>query len=302
MISTDQISELRRVFDGEVLENEPMSNQTTLKIGGNADLLLKPISKEGIVEAIKFFEESSIPYMALGRGSNLLVGDEGIRGAVIAMKYGLDHISYEDDLVTAGASYDWPKLTLDTIKAGLQGLEATAGIPATVGGAIMMNAGAYGTEVFDVITEVEVIRDHQFISLKKEEINYGYRHTDLTDDIILQGTFQLNKIENIDEVLEKRKQLLAERNASQPLNKPCVGSVFKNPDDDHAGRLIEACELKGFSNGNVQVSPKHANFFVNTGGGTAKEMMDLIKMVQQKVEEKFSVRLEMEVKKIGSGF
>lgn len=294
--------ELKKVFDGEILLNEPMSSYTTLKIGGPADIFLKPASKKGIIKAVEFLENNNIPYMAFGRGSNLLVGDDGIPGVVIAMNFGLDYLDFKDNLIIAGAAYSWAKLVLESIKMGYKGLEGTAGIPASVGGVTIMNAGAYGTEVFDYITEVQVLRKGKLQILKSNEIEFKYRYTNLKNDIVLETTFKLNKTDNIDETLSKRKKLLDQRNSTQPLNKPNVGSLFKNPQGNFAAKLIQDCGLKGYKHGNVQVSDKHANFLINIGGGTAKEMMELIELVQKTVYEKFKIMLEMEVLKVGEGF
>lgn len=301
-ITKKQIKALESLAKGEVLFDEPMSKHTSLRIGGPADVFLRPASKEDITDVMAFIHKEGIEYFALGRGSNLIVGDKGIRGLVIAMKFGMDYLRIKGEDVVVGASYDWPKLTLETIKKGLSGLEPTAGIPASVGGAVFMNAGAYGTEVFNFIQHVEVIREGKPVVLSSDEIEFGYRKTNLETDIILEIKLKLKKMSSPDRLLENRQTLLTKRNEQQPLNQPCVGSVFKNPEGNYAGKLIMDSKLSGKFLGNVQVSAKHANFIVNTGGGKAKDMMALIKIVVETVEKDSGIKLEMEVKKVGQGF
>ena len=296
------VKDIEEIFDGEVLLSEPLSKYTTLKIGGPADIFLVPVSKDGLVRVMKYVVKHKVPYFVLGNGSNLLVGDKGIRGVTFFMKNGFDYINVDNCNVTVGASYSLPKLSLETLKMGLQGLEGTAGIPATIGGAVRMNAGAYQTEMFDLIEEVQVIRNGELLKLKSNDINYRYRHTDLGKDIVIEATFKLNKVDNAQVVLDKRKELLDSRNRAQPVNTLNVGSLFKNPKGDHAARLIEASGLKGHKHGDAQVSDKHANFLINNGNASAKEMMELIEIVQATVYEKFKIRLEMEVQKAGEGF
>ena len=296
------VKDIEEIFDGELLLNEPLSKYTTLKIGGPADIFLKPVSKDGLVRVMKYVIKHKVPFFVLGNGSNLLVGDKGIRGVTIFMKNVFDYLNVDNCNVTVGASYSLPKLSLETLKMGLQGLEGTAGIPATIGGAVRMNAGAYQTEMFDLVEEVQVIRNGELLKLKSSDINYRYRHTDLGKDIVLEATFKLNKVDNAQVVLDKRKELLDSRNNAQPVNTLNVGSLFKNPKGDHAARLIEASGLKGYKHGEAQVSDKHANFLINNRNASAKEMMELIELVKTTVYEKFKIRLEMEVQKAGEGF
>jgi len=297
-----QIQEILSFFRGTVKYNEPLKKHTTLKIGGPADYFFEPADKQDVINLILYHYEHNLPYFVLGKGSNILVGDKGIRGSVIAIRDTLSYMHIEGEYVTAGAGYNLPRLVLDVIEQGLEGIENLGGIPGTVGGAVIMNAGAYQREIFDVITRVECIRAGKHVHLKPEDIEFKYRYTNLTDSVILEITLKLKKALDIEEIKQKRKTLLEKRNQSQPLNKPNAGSIFKNPPNDYAGRLIEACHLKGLQIGGAMVSPKHANFLINEDNATASDMMSLIQKVKTCVFEKFNIALELEVQLIGEGF
>jgi UDP-N-acetylmuramate--alanine ligase len=291
--------DLQALIEGTVLLHEPMQKHTWLKIGGTADVFVKPKNNNDILLALNYASEHNIPYFVLGNGSNLLVGDGGIRGIVIAVADADTYFKQENNLFSVSASYSLPKFVLDSLKLGYEGLEALAGVPATIGGATRMNAGAYGTEIFDCIHSVKFIRHGVVLEKQKNEINFSYRHTEFENDIILETTFSLSKADDIDAVALKRKELLEKRKDAQPLDKPNTGSVFKNPLPQHAGKLIEDAGLKGYAHGHVQVSPKHANFIVNNGGATAKEFRELVNTIIKTVEEKFKVRLHTEVMQVG---
>ena len=203
--------------------------------------------------------------------------------------------------VRAGAGILLPKLVLDLLKEGFTGMEGLGGIPGTLGGAIIMNAGAYGTEIFEFVTDVELIRDGEVYTLSRDQIHYTYRATDLNNDIILEVGFEFER-GDVEIAKERRKELLAKRKNSQPLDRPNAGSIFKNPDGDYAGRLIEVSGLKGTRVGDAVVSEKHANFLVNDGNATASDMMALIKLVQDKVKADHHQELELEIKLLGEGF
>ncbi len=295
------LSALHSTFKGQILLNEPLSNHTWLKIGGPADLFLVPSSKDDVVHAISFCTNHSLPFTILGSGSNVLVGDKGIRGAVIALHKTLDYMNVDGSKVRAGAGILLPKLVLDLLKEGFTGMEGLGGIPGTLGGAIIMNAGAYGTEIFEFVTDVELIRDGEVYTLSRDQIHYTYRATDLNNDIILEVGFEFER-GDVEIAKERRKELLAKRKNSQPLDRPNAGSIFKNPDGDYAGRLIEVSGLKGTRVGDAVVSEKHANFLVNDGNATASDMMALIKLVQDKVKADHHQELELEIKLLGEGF
>ena len=293
------INDLQKICKGEILINEEMAKYTWLKIGGPADILIKPKNNNDIIAANNYAFDNNIPCFILGNGSNLLVGDKGIRGLVIAVKFAEETLVQDGDEFTVSASYSLPKFVLDTIKLGYQGLEATAGVPATIGGATIMNAGAYGTEMFDCIVRVKVLRNGLIKVLEKSEIEFSYRHTNLKNDVVLETTFKLHKAVNKEELAKRRTELLDKRKDSQPLNRPNTGSVFKNPKPDFAGRLIEEVGMKGYEHGKVQVSPKHANFLVNNGGATAKEFCELVELVKEKVFKEKGIRLHTEVEYVG---
>lgn len=295
------LKRLHSIFSGTVLIDEPLSSHTWLKIGGPADLFLIPASKNDVSQAVAFCLKEGLPYTILGSGSNVLVGDNGIRGAVIAIHKTLDYMIVDGDTVRAGAGVNVPKFVLDLLKEGFTGMEGLGGIPGSLGGAIIMNAGAYGSEIFEFVTDVEVIRNGVAVTLRRDEIFYTYRDTDLTKDIILEVGFRFERGDVV-AAKERRKELLAKRKDSQPLDRPNAGSIFKNPTGDYAGRLIEACELKGTRIGDAVVSEKHANFLVNDGHATASHMMRLIALVRDRVRSDHGVELELEVKLLGEGF
>lgn len=295
------LARLHSTFSGKVLPNEPLSGHTWLKIGGPADLFLVPDTKEDVLHAVRFCTEEGIPYTILGSGSNVLVGDEGIRGAVIAIHKTLDYLHVDGDVVRAGAGVNVPKLVVDLLKHGFTGMEGLGGIPGSLGGAIIMNAGAYGTEIFEFVTDVELIRGGKAVTLTRDQIFFTYRGTDLTNDIILEVGFRFER-GDVDAAKERRKVLLAKRKDSQPLDRPNAGSIFKNPPGDYAGRLIEASGLKGTRVSDAVVSEKHANFLVNDGQATARDMMGLIELVRNRVRTDHGVELELEVKLLGEGF
>lgn len=295
------LTRLHSTFSGKVLPNEPLSGHTWLKIGGPADVFLVPDTKEDVLRAVQFCLDEGMPYTILGSGSNVLVGDDGIRGAVIAIHKTLDYLHVDGDVVRAGAGVNVPKLVVDLLKHGFTGMEGLGGIPGSLGGAIIMNAGAYGTEIFEFVTDVELIRNGQALTLTRDQIFYTYRGTDLTNDIILEVGFRFER-GDVDAAKERRKVLLAKRKDSQPLDRPNAGSIFKNPSGDFAGRLIEASGLKGTRVGDAVVSEKHANFLVNDGHATAKDMMGLIELVRDRVRADHGVELELEVKLLGEGF
>lgn len=295
------VQKLHSIFNGKVLINEPLASHTWLKIGGPADLFLVPERKDDVVAAVEFCREAKLPITILGSGSNVLVGDKGIRGAVIAIHKTLDYILDEDGHIRAGAGVNLPKFVVEMLNRGYTGMEGLGGIPGTLGGAIIMNAGAYGTEIFEFVTDVELIRNGLPMTLQKTQILFSYRGTDLNGDIILEVGFDFERGDT-EQAKERRKELLAKRKNSQPLDRPNAGSIFKNPPNDFAGRLIELSGLKGTRFGDAVVSDKHANFLVNDGKASAADMMQLIRHVQQVVLRDHQVSLELEVKLLGEGF
>ncbi|MDQ0339223.1 UDP-N-acetylmuramate dehydrogenase [Caldalkalibacillus uzonensis] len=293
---------LNKANVGKVWLNEPLKHHTTLKIGGPADILIQPKDKEGLITAVNITKEHGIPYRVIGRGSNLLVRDGGIRGAVIKVGEGLDYLLVEDDKVTAGAGFSFIKLATMIAKQGLSGLEFAGGIPGTVGGAVYMNAGAHGSDVSRVLLSAQILFDDgELATLSNEELNFSYRTSVLQKErkgICLEATFQLEKGDR-EEIMKIMSQNKDYRKQTQPLQQPCCGSVFRNPKPYSAGRLIEEAGLKGFRIGDAQISTKHANFIVNLGNATARDVLALIEHIQQTIAEKYGVHMHPEVEVVG---
>ncbi len=285
----------------DVRLQEPMANHTTWKIGGPADLYVSLCTRHQLRDAINIFKINDVPWTVIGRGSNTLVSDRGIRGAVIKLEDEFDELHVDGTVVRVGAAYSFIKLSVMIAKHGLTGLEFAGGIPGTVGGAVYMNAGAHGSDIAQVLREAELLlASGEFVTISKAELNFSYRHSKLQEEpaIVLAATFDLQ--------VGDRKRIAADmasfkerRQRTQPWQQPCAGSVFRNPPGDHAARLIEVGGLKGLAVGGAQISPIHANFIVNTGGARARDVLDLIALVQDKVAEQFGVRLHPEVLVLG---
>ena len=284
-----------------VLIDEPMSKHTTFRIGGKADYFLTPETTEQIVALLELIRKAEMPCFILGNGSNLLVGDKGIRGAVINLYKKMEKVEVCGEKVIAQCGALLSKTASVAMKAELTGIEFASGIPGTVGGAVYMNAGAYGPELKDIIDKVRYIdSDLQVKELSGNDERFGYRKSPFTnsDCVILECTFNLKK-GNIDEIREMTNDLTHRRVTKQPVDKPSAGSVFKRPEGFFAGALIEEANLKGFSIGGAQVSEKHAGFIINTGNATARDVLDLIEHIKETVMERSGVELESEIKTVG---
>jgi UDP-N-acetylmuramate dehydrogenase len=294
-------TQIGNFFKGTIFENESLSKHTWYQIGGPCDHYCIPKDVDDLKRIIDHCEKNKQPYFIHGKGSNLLISDSGIRGFVIDLSHACSFVKTDDTRLTVGAGFYMPKLVLECEKTGLGGIEMFAGIPGTVGGAIKMNAGCHGKEIFDVLTEVTILQHGQICSLPKEQIEFGYRHVKNFDDpavVILSGTMQLERTD-IKGLTERRKQFMKKRQQTQPINLPSSGSVFKNPKNDHAARMIDQCGLKGFKIGHASVSTKHANFIVNEGGAKASDVLQIMKHVKHSVFERFGISMELEVKLIG---
>lgn len=288
------------VGEERVKIQEPMSEHTTFKIGGNADFFIVPTSNEEVQKIVVLAKEQDVPYLFIGNGSNLLVSDEGIRGFVIEMTQ-MNTIKIEENQVKAQAGVTLAELSKAVARQSLTGFEFAEGIPGTLGGAVTMNAGAYGGEINDVIVDATVLDDKgQIQTLSKEELELGYRTSIVgrKNYVVLDVTLSLEK-GNQEEILDKMKDLSQRRREKQPLEYPSAGSTFKRPVGYFAGKLIDDTGLRGFTVGGAKISDKHCGFVINTGNATAQDVRNLIKEVQNRVEEKFGVRLETEVKFIG---
>ena len=276
--------------------NEPMRAHTTFKIGGEADILIIPASPAALISAVKKCAELEIPYFILGNGSNLLVSDGGIEGAVISLA-GINGISAKGEKITCGAGAMLSSVCLKALSLSLTGLEFAYGIPGTAGGALYMNAGAYGGQMADVIESAECLTaSGEIKTLKKEDMRLGYRSSVFKKGglIIISLTLALKKGDKA-EIKAEMDELLNRRKQKQPLEYPSAGSTFKRPEGYFAGALIEKNGLKGSAVGGAQVSEKHAGFVINRGGATAADVKALIGKIQKKVFENDGVMLEPEV-------
>lgn len=278
-----------------------MSKHTSWHIGGPADLLVKPRNEEDLRRALIYARENDLPVTVIGNGTNLLVADQGIRGMVIKIGPGLADINVDGCMIHAGAGVPLPLLARKAMLAGLAGFEFLAGIPGTVGGALVMNAGANGCAIGERVRRVTAF-DYAGNSLTFEahDLIFAYRRSCLARrNIIVANVVLEGRPDRAEEVKQRMELYLARRRQTQPLEYPNAGSVFKNPPGNSAGRLIELAGCKEMRVGNIQVSQRHANFFVNLGGGTAGDVLEIIRRVQNVVEEKCGIKLVLEVQKLG---
>lgn len=297
---TEQVVATLRKIAGEknVSLGEPMKLHTTFKIGGNADIYITPEMKD-FPAVIRLLSQEQIPYQVVGNGSNLLVSDYGVDGAVISTR-GWDNITVEGDTMRAQAGAMLSRVANTALNHGLTGLEFAAGIPGSFGGAVFMNAGAYGGEMKDVISSVSVYHNREIKEISGSECRFGYRSSVFQKDayVILNATMKLQKGSGA-QIAATMKELAGRRQEKQPLDMPSAGSVFKRPEGYYAGALIEQAGLKGFQIGGAAVSEKHSGFIVNRGGATAQDVMELIAAVKQKVKETSGVELQEEIRMIG---
>jgi len=280
--------------------NESLKKHTTYGIGGPADLMIFPKSKQDLIKVIEIINENKIQLTILGSGSNVLVSDNGIRGAVISLKNSLKQIEVDDNILYAECGTMLGKIVKHAVKNNLIGLENLNGVPGTLGGALIMNAGAWGGEISENLIHVEVINSKSEIQkIQKKDLNFSYRQSSFNkDDILLSAKFNLKKADK-DIIKENFIEAQSGRKKSQPLNKRSAGSLFKNPKNNSAGKLLDEAGLKGFSIGDAKISEKHANFFINDGDATSKDMLMLIKKAHKEVKDKFNVNLSLEVKLMG---
>ena len=285
-----------RVFTGEA-----MSRHTTIKIGGPADYFLMPDKDTDVGRIVKICKESAIPYFILGNGSNLLVGDGGYRGAVIQIYKNMSAVTVEGTEITVQAGALLSSVAAAAKNAALTGFEFAGGIPGTMGGAVVMNAGAYGGEMKDVLTEVTVMDEEgEIVTLPADKLELGYRTSIIKTAgyIVLEAKLQL-KEGNPEVIRETMKDLTIRRTTKQPLEYPSAGSTFKRPEGYFAGKLIMDSGLAGYQVGGAQVSEKHCGFVINAGGATARDVRTLMDNVRDIVYKKYGVTLEPEVKFLG---
>ncbi|CEN76942.1 UDP-N-acetylenolpyruvoylglucosamine reductase [[Clostridium] sordellii] len=293
---------LLNILDKEgIYLNEPMKNHISFKVGGPADFLLKPKTEDEIKRLIEFLKNENIPYIVIGNGSNLLVKDGGIRGVVIKIADNFNKFEIEDTKVIAQSGALLSFMGKAILNKSLTGFEFAAGIPGTLGGAIAMNAGAYGGEMKDIVKSVRLMDSKgNIIELSNKEMEFEYRRSLISksDYIVLSAIIEL-KEGNFDEIKGYMKELTKSRVTKQPLNLPSAGSTFKRPEGHFAAKLIEDSGLKGLTLGGARVSEKHSGFVVNIGDAKAKDIIELINVVKSTVYSKFGVMLEEEVKILG---
>ena len=302
MNRTTLLSELRAAFPAlAVRENEPLARHCSFRIGGPAAVMLLPDSADGIASLCRWLRERGVKPFLLGNGTNMLFPDEGLDRIVVKTAPGAGRIAVDGARVVAEAGATLAQTASAALAAGLTGLEFAHGIPGSVGGGVVMNAGAYGGELKDAVVETEYLdAETELRVLRGAEHDFSYRHSYFSDHegIVLRSVFSL-AAGDPEAIAARMRELNARRRDKQPLNHPSAGSTFKRPEGQFAGALIEQAGLKGRSVGGAQVSEKHAGFIVNTGGATATDILTLIGMVQDEVRARFGVRLETEVRILG---
>lgn len=290
--------DLEKLDVGEMIEDEPMYKHTTYKVGGPARIYLKVKDVDSLIKTIKYCGKHRVKYLVIGRGSNLLFSDREYEGLIISLNECFNEIKVNGSTMIAQAGVPMISLSYQAAKIGLSGFEFMCGIPGSIGGGIYMNAGAYKYDLASVVKTVTLLNEkHEVVTFNNEQMDFSYRHSICQDNrklIVLEVTFELTakSPDEIKAVLDKRKE---RRMSSQPWNMPSAGSVFRNPQDKPAWQYIDECGLRGYEIGGAQVSPKHSNFIVNNGYASAKDIYDLIMLVQEKVNEKFGVKLRREV-------
>lgn len=286
---------------GIILFDEPLKYHTNFGIGGACDVLVEPRKEDELIDLIKFNKDNNIETTIIGNGTNILVTDKGIRGCVIALSKNYDTIEVDGNFlkVTSGALLS--KASKISFKNALTGMEEVSGIPGTVGGAVAMNAGAYGREMKDMIYSVRLVdRSGNVVELSNNQMDFSYRHSKVFDDdlIVSSAVFKLEK-GDLTEIDKAYKDFTNRRTSKQPLEKKSAGSTFKRPEGSFASKLIDECGLRGYSKGDCQVSEKHCGFIINNGDATFEEMNKFIKEVASIVKKKTGFTLEREVKILG---
>jgi UDP-N-acetylmuramate dehydrogenase len=300
MMERDCKKEAKGLIKGKVLFDAPMGQFTSIKVGGPADTLFFPKDVDELRKVVRHARRRSIPYFILGKGTNLVVRDKGVRGWVISLNQGLKKVQMDGEEIEAEAGLSLQRLVQFSIQKELTGLEPFFGIPGTVGGGLAMNAGAWGVELKDVVSSISLMKgDGEVVERPRQKLRFSYRRLNIPASwIILRGRFQLKKGRK-EEILEKVKSYSEMRKRTQPLEYPSAGSIFKNPKEGPAGKWIEEVGLKGFRMGQAMVSDRHANFITNLGKATAEEVINLMELVERKAYEEKGISLEREVRVIG---
>lgn len=289
------------IEEERILTEEPMKKHTTFRVGGNADYFVMPKNAKEIKEIVRTCQNAGMPYYVLGNGSNLLVGDKGYRGVMLQIYKQMNGILIEEDRVKAQAGALLARVGSMALEAELTGFEFAAGIPGTVGGAVAMNAGAYGGEMKDIIVSATVLTpEGEIVTFNKEELELGYRTSAVAKKgyIVLEAEYQLQRGSR-EQIRARMDELKTQRVTKQPLEYPSAGSTFKRPEGYFAGKLIQDAGLRGFQVGGAQVSEKHCGFVINKEQATAADIKNLMEQVSEQVLQKFGVKLEPEVKILG---
>ena len=286
---------------GEVLFDEPMKNHTTFKIGGPCDVLVMPNTIEQILNVLTLVKENNLAYMIIGNGSNLLVSDKGIRKVIVKLHKNFSKITLDGNKITSQAGATLKEIADFALENKLSGFEFASGIPGDLGGAVTMNAGAYGGEMKDVLESVKVIdKDLNVIDIDAKDMNLRYRNSRVQDEglIVLEAVINLSE-GDYDKIKEYQDELTFKRESKQPLEFPSAGSTFKRPEGYYAGKLIDDCGLRGYRYNDAMVSEKHCGFVINAGDANCEQVLYVINHVKEVVFEKFGVNLEPEVRIIG---
>lgn len=297
----NHMAELRKTVEGTLLENEPMTRHTSYGIGGPAWAYITPRDKFDLQNILRFSSAENISVYFVGSGSNLLVADEGIDGIVITLGKSFTHLKINGNHIYAETGVMLGRMVKECIKRNLSGLESMIGVPGTLGGALIMNAGAFGGEISNCLEKVEVMTlTGDLKEYAADEIDFSYRHSTFKDDeIIIDAKFKMQE-STTEDIQEKRGKASQGRKDNQPLRFRSAGSVFKNPKPDlAAGYLIDQAGLKGTRSGDAEISEKHANFFINHGNAKASDIAKLIRIARKEVQDKFDIMLELEIKTLG---
>ncbi len=294
-----------KIAKENILIDEPMKNHTSFKIGGNADFFVKVNNEDEVKFVLDLCNKNNIPLTVVGNGSNLLVSDNGIRG--IVLKVNIDKVIIEKNdnkniIATVGCGVPLAKLAYQFLNESLSGFEFASGIPGTIGGAVRMNAGAYGSEFKDIVVETKCMDyEGNIVVLNNEQQKFEYRRSIFKDEkyIILETKLQLKEVEDNSVIKEKMDEYKKSRLEKQPIEFPSAGSTFKRGNDFTTAKLIDECGLKGYSVGGAKVSEKHAGFVINTGNATSKDVLELIQIIKEEVLKKFGKEIELEVETIG---
>ncbi|MCK4979268.1 MAG: UDP-N-acetylmuramate dehydrogenase [Candidatus Delongbacteria bacterium] len=287
------------IADEDIKMNEPLKDHTSYLIGGPADIYIYPKNKDQLIDLLKLLQEDTYPYFILGKGSNILAADKGFNGCIIDLTKYFAEIKVNNNNMNIGAGALLTTIAFTAIKNSLSGMEELAGIPGTLGGALLMNAGCYGNEIFKLVESVSFINsENEIEELPIDELEFGYRTSSLKGNVIIEAKLRLVKSDPV-KIRERTEVFLSKRRESQPLEFPSCGSVFKRPKGNFAGKLIEDAMLKERKIGGAQISKKHAGFILNKENATANDVKELIELIKNTVSEKFNVILEEEVIYLG---